>query len=234
MPRHPVRRFHNIVGVVVGLQLLLWTVSGLFFTIYPLEKIHGTTLRAPINHGVLALGQVEIEASTASEALESHAPVKSAELGMFFGEAVWKLEIGKTTHMVSARTGDVRSPISLDQAKRIAREGMKARAGAPGEPWVMQENPPREYKGPLPAYVVDYEKGGIRIYIDANTGELVTVRSRNWRIFDVMWRIHIMDITGDDEIHSWWMRLFSFFSLTMALSGVWLVISRIRSGTLLR
>jgi hypothetical protein len=49
-----------------------------------------------------------------------------------------------------------------------------------------------------------------------------------------MWRIHIMDITGADKVHSWWMRLFSFLSLALAVSGLWLVINRIRSGTLLR
>jgi len=234
MPRHPVRRLHNIIGAVLGIQVLLWMVSGLFFTIYPIEQIRGATLRATINHGVLALGQVEVDASAASEALESHAPVKSAELAMFFGEPVWKLGVGGTTHLVSARTGEVRSPITPELAKRVATQGMKPEAGKPGEPWLMREDPPREYKGPLPAYVVDYEHGKIRAYIDANSGRLVTVRSRKWRIFDVMWRIHIMDITGEDEIHSWWMRIFSFFGLTMALTGVWLVIVRIKNGTLLR
>jgi uncharacterized iron-regulated membrane protein len=234
MPRHPVRRFHNILGFVIGVQLLLWTLSGLFFTVFPLEQIHGTTLRAPVNHGVLALGQVEVDASAASEALASHAPVKSAELAMFFGETVWRLEVGKTIYMVSARTGEIISPISLNMAKRVGAEGIKPKAGVPGTPWLMEANAPREYKGPLPAYVVDYENGGIRAYIDANTGDLVTVRSRNWRIFDVMWRIHIMDITGADKVHSWWMRLFSFLSLALAVSGLWLVINRIRSGTLLR
>lgn len=228
------RRAHNIIGLVFGLQLLFWTVSGLFFTLFPIEQIRGSTLRAPINHGQLALGQIEVTASQAGLILDSHTPIKAAELDMFFGEPVWKLESGDLTHLVSARTGDIRSPISAALATRIASEGMIEKAGKPGTPRLMRENPPREYGGPLPAFVVDYEPGSVRVYIDANTGRLVTVRSNLWRIFDVLWRFHIMDVTGADRFDSWWLKIFSFFGLTMVISGVVLVVRRTRQGLIFR
>jgi len=234
MFRYPVRKLHNIVGLVVGLQLLFWTASGLFFTIFPIEQIRGTTLRAPINHGALALGQVHVEASQAAELLESHAPVKSVELDMFFGDPVWKLEVGEEVRMVDARDGKMLSPISPERAKRVANEGLSDRAGRAGDPWLMTENPPREYSGPLPAYVVDYEPGSVRAYIDANTGRLVTVRSNLWRTFDVLWRFHIMDITGADRFDSWWLKLFAFFGLTMVLTGAVLLVRRIKNGLIFR
>ncbi|MEL6414304.1 MAG: hypothetical protein AAFQ15_05120 [Pseudomonadota bacterium] len=34
-------RLHKIIGVVVGIQLFFWTVSGLFFTLFPIEVIRG-------------------------------------------------------------------------------------------------------------------------------------------------------------------------------------------------
>ena len=48
----------------------------------------------------------------------------------------------------------------------------------------------------------------------------------------MMWRVHIMDVTGDAQIDSWWMKLFSFFGLTMAITGAILLIRRIRQGKL--
>ena len=230
--RQPVRRLHNIIGLVVGFQLLLWAISGLFFTVYPIDKVRGTTLRTPINHGALALGQVAVSASEAADILDSHTPVKTVELDMFFGEPVWRIEAGDQFHLVSARTGELRSPIMAETAARIANEGMADRVGAAGAPWLMEADAPREYSGPLPAYVVDFEHGGTRAYIDASTGQLVTVRTRVWRIFDMMWRVHIMDVTGDDRIDSWWMKMFSFFGLTMAITGAILLIRRIRQGKL--
>ena len=234
MFRYPVRKLHNIIGLVVGFQLLFWTASGLFFTIFPIEKIRGTTLRAPINHGTLALEHVQVEASQAADLLEARAPVKSVELAMFFGEPVWKLEVGEETRMVNAQDGRVLSPISPELAKRVAVEGMLAKAGEPAEPWLMVEDPPREYSGPLPAYVVDYEPGSVRVYIDASTGRLVTVRSNLWRTFDVLWRFHIMDITGADRFDSWWLKLFAFFGLTMVLTGAVLLVRRVRNGLIFR
>ena len=232
--RQPVRRLHNIIGLVVGVQLLFWTISGLFFTIYPIEKVRGATLRSPINHGSLALGQVAVSASEAADILDSHTPVKTVELDMFFGEPVWKIETGNRFHLVSARTGELRSPIMAATAARVANEGIADRVGAAGDPWLMEADAPREYSGPLPAYVVDFERGGTRAYIDANTGRLVTVRTRVWRIFDVMWRFHIMDVTGDDRIDTWWMKLFSFFGLTMAITGAVLLVRRVANGTVFR
>ena len=175
---------------------------------------------------------MSISASEAADILDSHTPVKSVELDMFFGEPVWRIDVGQAEHLVSALNGEIRSPISVELAKRVADEGLSEQAGIPGEPWLMKDEPPREYAGPLPAYVVDYEPGTVRAYIDANTGRLVTVRSRIWRIFDVMWRFHIMDVTGDDRIDTWWMKLFSFLGLTMAISGAILLVRRIRLGKL--
>lgn len=229
-----IRKLHNIIGLVFGAQLLFWMVSGLFFTLFPIEQIHGTTLRAPINHGALALGQVQISANEAAQTLASKEAVTSVALDMFLGEPVWKLKTGSQIHMISARTGEARSPITPLQAAQIAREGLISKAGLPGEPRLLRDHPPREYGGALPAYIVDYKPGSVRVYIDANTGQLVTVRSNLWRTFDVMWRFHIMDITGADEFDTWWMKLFAFFGLTLVLSGGVLVVRRVRRGTIFR
>jgi hypothetical protein len=73
-----------------------------------------------------------------------------------------------------------------------------------------------------------------KIYFDANTGAVKAVRTTNWRIFDVLWRFHIMDVTGEDRFNTWWMKLFAFLALTMVLSGFVLIIDRVRKGRLLR
>lgn len=229
-----IRKWHNILGLVFGLQILFWLISGLFFTLFPIDQIRGANLRVPVTHGQLAAGQVRVSASDAIEVLDPHVPVTSAQLEMFFGEPVWLLKFGPDTRMVSAITGEVRSPITPQMASRVAREGMVPKAGKAGKPWLLKDTPPREYKGPLPVYVVDYEPGSVRVYIDANTGKLVTVRSNLWRTFDIMWRFHIMDVTDKDEFDTWWLKLFAFFGLTLGLTGAVLVVRRMRAGKIFR
>ena len=40
------RKIHRYLGLVVGVQLLLWTGSGLFFALNPIEKVRGETEQA--------------------------------------------------------------------------------------------------------------------------------------------------------------------------------------------
>ena len=35
------RKIHRWLGLIAGIQLLAWTVSGLYFTLIPIDEIHG-------------------------------------------------------------------------------------------------------------------------------------------------------------------------------------------------
>ena len=41
-----ISRVHKLLGLVVGAQLLFWTVSGFCFTLFPIGTIRGEHLRA--------------------------------------------------------------------------------------------------------------------------------------------------------------------------------------------
>lgn len=223
-----VHRIHKIVGLVFGIQLVFWTISGLFFTLFPIEQVRGENLRTEINHGVLDLARVSVASLDTFSALGISAD--AAELKMFLGTPVWMLSGKDGRYLFDAQTGEALSPISKQSALEIARLGMNEKAGNPGEPWLLETNAPREYAGELPVWVVDFEPGTVRAYIDGQTGELRTVRTRLWRTFDTLWRFHIMDVTGANRIDSWWLRIAAFFGLTLALSGLALGIDALRQG----
>jgi len=87
---------------------------------------------------------------------------------------------------------------------------------------------PKDYAGALPVWQVKFaDKAKTRLYIDPNTAEVLSVRTRLWRIFDLAWKFHIMDVTGEDNFNSWWLRLASGAALSFALSGVGLLWFRI-------
>ena len=227
------KRVHNIVGLVFGLQLLFWVVSGLFFTLFPIETIRGNHLRAEINHGALDLTGDYI--SLAEAANSAGEEPQSGTLKMFLGEPVWELATRDGVVLVDARTAERLSPINAGTAMKTANQGLVPEIGeAQGEPVLLQSDAPREYAGALPVWVITYQPGRTKVYIPADSGRLQTIRTTNWRIFDVFWRFHIMDITGEDRIDTWWMKLASFLGLTMVLSGLVLVAVRLRHGTIFR
>ena len=62
----------------------------------------------------------------------------------------------------------------------------------------------------------------INIYLDPYTQEIVAVRSNQWRIWDFMWGIHIMDWEERDNISNIFLKVFSILALLSAISGIYL------------
>ncbi|MEM7327206.1 MAG: PepSY domain-containing protein [Pseudomonadota bacterium] len=226
-------RLHKIVGLVAGALLLSWTASGLFFSLYPITEIRGDPWRPTVDHGDLSEMSIAITAEQVMS--RESAPVRGLELKSFLDQPVWMVRTDANQKMVDAMTGEVRSPLSGEDLQAlVARFDDKPDGlGTLTVSYLINENPLREYGGPLPAWVLEYEPRKQRIYIDAVSGEIHTVRTTKWRIFDILWRFHILDVTGEDRIDSWWLKLAAFLGLTMVLSGLVLLIDRVRKGRFL-
>ena len=90
----------------------------------------------------------------------------------------------------------------------------------------MIEEPERgsEFRGrdlPLYKIISQNEEGEtINIYQDPYSGEIMAIRSSQWRLWDLMWGLHIMDWAERENIDNVFLKLFSFIALFTALSGV--------------
>ena len=227
-----VARLHKTVGLVAGFLLLSWTASGLFFTLYPIETIRGDPWRPAVDHGNLS--GMDVTVSAAELLVGSQSDISQIELKPFLGAPVWLVETEAGRTMVDATTGAVRSPLSQTDIDALiaAFDTSPDGLGTLTVSYLIHEDPLREYGGPLPVWILEYEPRKQRIYIDAVSGEVRSVRTTRWRIFDVLWRFHILDVTGDDRFDSWWLKLAAFLGLTMVLSGFVLGIDRVRKGRL--
>ena len=87
-----------------------------------------------------------------------------------------------------------------------------------------------EFRGrnlPLYKVISENEKGKeINVYVDPFSGEDSAIRSLQWRIWDFMWGIHIMDWVERDNIDNLWLKVFSFIALFTSLSGIILFFNR--------
>ena len=81
-----------------------------------------------------------------------------------------------------------------------------------------------EYRGrPLPLYKVsskDGEENEISVYLNAYSGEIVAIRSLSWRLWDLMWGLHIMDWQERDNINNILLKLFSILALISSITGL--------------
>ena len=111
---------------------------------------------------------------------------------------------------------------SLESAKKIVREKTIL---IPQSIEVIEEiKRGSEYRGrELPLYkVISVSDDGkeINVYQNPFTGDIVAIRSSQWRIWDLMWGFHIMDWIDRDNIDNVLLKIFSFIALFTSISGV--------------
>jgi len=61
------------------------------------------------------------------------------------------------------------------------------------------------------------------LYFSPATGQFIKARSDLWRIFDVMWILHIMDYQAGEDVNNLLLSVAVFVALFAACSGFWLI-----------
>ena len=114
------------------------------------------------------------------------------------------------------------SKISFDEAKQLVSKHTFLKPIAVEEIYTSEEG--SEYRGrELPLYKVvtrNANDNEINAYLNIFTGEVVAIRSAQWRIWDLMWGFHIMDWQERDNIDNLLLKIFSILALVSSISGI--------------
>jgi hypothetical protein len=214
-----IRKVHRYLGLFIGIQFLLWTISGIYFSWTDLDEIHGDQFRKPS----VALSSFE---GLNSPSLPGGEKIRTLVLRQI-GEEPYYFINGE--FLINARTGKMLQEISAGQARQVAALHMADDLSVLEVEKIYELGKHHEYRGrPLPAYVIHYDHPqNLKAYISANDGSFQSVRHRSWRWFDFLWMTHTMDYEGRDNFNTMVLRVFSFMGLITVLSGftLWFVTS---------
>ena len=226
--RHFIRRAHKILGLVIGVLFLFWTMSGLFFTLYPIEQIRGEHLVDKSLSAAPDFGETELLSPTFVLGAAETVTLRRGHTG-----PVYEVSGEGFARVHDAVTGARLTPLDKDSAANLAQLYWTGEGTLTQIDYV--ETPPREAGSASPLWRVKFDGAQpATLWIDPDRAKLKAVRTTHWRIFDVLWRFHILDITGADRFDSWWLRLAAFLGLTLVLFGFALLIDRARQGRLLK
>jgi hypothetical protein len=228
-----VRQSHNLLGLVVGAQVVLWVLSGLIFTIRPIEEVRGEHLRSGAHAMMTSVPDDLVPVKDILGAAGE--PVMALRLKPWLGRAVWEAETHSGKALFDAETGAALSPVTEEDARRLADEGWAGDGKLAA--LTLADPAPREAgRGAGRAmWRAEFEGADkATFWIDPQAGDIAAVRTGWWRTFDLFWGLHIMDWTNRETISTWWMKLFAFASLVLVLAGVWLVVDRLVKGRLLK
>ena len=213
-------RWHIWLGWVVGLPILMWTVTGLVMVARPIEEVRGSALQAPavpVAPGAYSLPAMD-------------EPIHHAELIQQPIGPVWLVT---TTdggrYRYYAPDGSLVPPVIESEAREIAEASFAGEAELESLTYFPADAPPVDLRRAVNAWQASFADG-TNLYIDAATGEVLALRTGWWRIYDFMWGLHIMDPATREDTHNPFVIAFAVLATFGALLGCILLFRRRKAG----
>ena len=218
------RKYHKWLMLFIGLQIVIWSVSGAYMVLMDIHYIHGNSLVAKKTQ---SLNAEQVNYSF-TELLAEYPLASKVELSLMLNQAVYRFNVKKQQLLVSASNGQLLSPIGKAQAISIAKQSYANTDAQVSNVEVISENPPRELSARhLPVWRIDFDDfASPTFYISASSAQLVTKRHSFWRIFDWMFAFHVMDYV-DEEADNKLLLIFTVLACIGCLFGLVLTYFRL-------
>ena len=189
-----IRTFHRYLSIFVSIQLLLWTISGIYFAYNKIELVRGEQYRLPVDVEYRIFDRLGVS-------------------------IIEKNDNGDKTYETYPDGAKV-EPLTKDEVLLIAS---KKTSLNPIDGILINETyKGAEFRGrDLPIFKVQTDtEDNINIYINPLTGDISAIRSDSWRLWDLFWALHIMDYQDRDNINNLLLKILSILALMTSISGI--------------
>ena len=212
------RKIHKWVGLVIGLQFVIWAISGTAMALLPMDEVAGGEMAnrpAPaIPRGGNAWPNVQKELGDQ--------PVSKLSLrAMPQGQAI-EVTTSRGVRLFDADNG---RPILIDgkAAKSIASAAHPS--GAPvTSVTALKELPLAVREHEMPIWQIDFrDKANSSYYVSGSTGQLLERRNDSWRWWDFFWMLHNMDYAKRTSFNHPLIITVGFAMAWLAVTGFWLL-----------
>lgn len=229
-----IRKSHRWLGLILGIQFLLWTIGGLYFSWNNIDEIHGDFEK---KHPPMFASNISLISPTiAIDKIKETHPIDSVvsiQLIEILGKPFYQVrcitalhsegkhEVHAMNHLADATTGSIRGPLSKEEAIEIAKKRFNGKPDLRSVEYLTTTDKHHEYReNPLPAYAITFDHPtNTTVYIASELGTVQKFRNNKWRVFDFLWMLHTMDYEGRDNFGNILLRIFSIFGLFTVVSG---------------
>ena len=211
-----VRVFHKYLSLIISIQLLLWTISGIYFAFNKIELVRGEQYIIKDKPSSIEINNLNISSNVKNIEIFKRLNqwVVKAEMDAGFkyqdllGNEVYELSPNEAIEVVKLKT--ILSPIdAIKINESSARSEFRGRS--------------------LPIYKIKTDSSDdTNVYVDVMSGKIVAIRSDSWRVWDFLWGAHIIDYRQRDNINNILLKIFSILALLSSLSGIALFFNTIK------
>ena len=214
-------RWHIWLGWLVGVPLLLWTASGLFMALRPIEEVRGDALRLkppaqtiPAGAALLArIGAVD-GVTEVTQRMEGGALI-----------AVYTFADGRQTRYSPTPQAAEQSLLGEADARAIVARAIRGGNNVVRVRSFDAAHAPGDFRKPVAVWQVSLADG-THVYVGRSSGRIEAVRTRWWRIYDFMWGLHIMDLQTREDTSSPVLIAFAALALIGSILGTALLFRR--------
>ena len=217
-------RVHRWLGWLVGLQVLIWVVGGVVFSLVPFTAWvkGGDTVKPPSM--ALPAGWAERVAPALGAAASLADVVGIATVATPQGPALRVSYGAGRAPVIVPADGAAWTPPDAAAMRRFAISLYQGR-GIVTSVERLSTVPPRlgivaETGGRGDVWRVGFDDAlATRIYLNGQTGEFVTSRNEAWVWYDFFWRLHIMDYAGGEDFNGTLLRIASVTAFGLVVAG---------------
>ncbi|MCR5879308.1 PepSY domain-containing protein [Phenylobacterium sp. J367] len=222
-PMFLIRWLHKWFGLVLGLQFLLWSVSGAVMALLDHHKVAAEDAILPVAQlpapaGIQPLARVVETAG---------GPVTRLQLKPLYDRWVYEATTASGVRLVDAASGAL-IPIDGSKARELAVARFSSQAPVVSVTHVAK--PTLETRDmTLPAWRVQFaDPDNTAVIVSAATGEVLGAKNDTWRLWDIAWMLHIMDYKERQSFNHPLIITLAFAAAWLALSGLILLFRSFR------
>jgi Na(+)-translocating NADH:ubiquinone oxidoreductase F subunit len=216
---------HRWTGLILLIQLVLWTVSGLYFSLADHHGMKGhqyfsEQVSEPLNPSELA----QITPAWWSQ-LEGVTRVRTHTL-----LGIPQVEVH---HADGVSYLDGRDGTTWETDENFAQQNAHASYSGPGSMIrvtpIEQTRELHDWRGA--GFRVDFDDDlNTRVYVDRASGTVIDHRNTPWVVADWMFRLHFVDYTGGRNFNNLVIIVLALLTLWFALAGLILLLKLLRNG----
>lgn len=224
-----VRKIHKWASLLIGLQMLIWVVSGLAFNVIDHEKASGNTYRqkmiaeqfVPSGINLLSVEKI-LQAYPDTIELTQTTLLSTPYYVLTHKKGLYR-HFDNSYHLVNATNGQL-TQVDEKFAAAIAKASYSGQGNIES---VTLLTPPiaDDLKQKNPTWQINFsDELETSVYVEQGSGRLVGHSNSDKRFADFFFMLHFMDYGSAGNFNSIQIMLFAFITLWLTLSGlIWTV-----------
>jgi uncharacterized iron-regulated membrane protein len=215
------RALHKWIGLIIGIQMLIWLLTGLYMVIVDIDFIHGDPMVKDLRPAIAIPDKSQVNIA---RLIKAYPDATRISLQTVMGETHYAVVTPDQRYLIDPITAEIQSPLGEKAARAIARFHFNGDALIENATLITSDPPTEIQTRRLPLWRIDFDdRFSSSFYIDPYSGKLATRRHQYWRIFDVFWMLHIMDYESRTDAHNPLLITAQISGLGFAITGIWLL-----------